>query len=112
MALLYANENFPLESVIALRRLGHDVLTTQDAGRAGQAVPDPDVLAFANDQDRAVLTFNRRDFIRLHAARPDHAGIIVCTVDADFATLARNVHDALAAAADVRGQLVRVYRSP
>lgn len=112
MARLYANENFPLETVLALRRLGHDVLTTQDAGRAGQAVPDPDVLAFAIDQDRAVVTFNRRDFIRLHAARPAHAGIIVCTADADFTNLARNVHEALSAVLDLHGQLVRVYRAP
>ena len=30
MARLYANENFPLPVVNELRRLGHDVLTTQD----------------------------------------------------------------------------------
>lgn len=112
MARLYANENFPLESVLALRHLGHDVLTTQDAGRAGQAVPDPDVLAFAIEQGRAVVTFNRRDFIRLHAVRPAHAGIVVCTANADFTALARNVHEALAALSDVHGQLVRVYRDP
>ena len=29
MARLYANENFPLPVVNELRRLGHDVLTTQ-----------------------------------------------------------------------------------
>lgn len=30
MARLYANENFPLPVVEALRRLGHDVLTIQE----------------------------------------------------------------------------------
>ena len=44
MARLYANENFPLPVVNELRRLGHDVLTTQDTDRAGKAVPDEEVL--------------------------------------------------------------------
>jgi hypothetical protein len=30
LALLYADENFPLTAVEALRRLGHDVLTTPE----------------------------------------------------------------------------------
>lgn len=110
MACLYANENFPLDAVDALRNLGHDVLTTADTGRAGQALPDEDVLAFATAAERAVVTFNRRDFIRLHAAVPDHAGIIVCTVDAAFVDLADRIHAALATVPDLRRQLVRVNR--
>jgi hypothetical protein len=47
MARLYANENFLLPAVEALRRFGHDVLTTTDSARAGQAIPDAEVLAFA-----------------------------------------------------------------
>ena len=35
MMTLYANENFPLPVVAALRALGYDVLTTQEAGNAG-----------------------------------------------------------------------------
>lgn len=111
MAHLYSNENFPLDAVQALRRLGHDVLTTADSGRAGQAVADEDVLAFAVAADRAVITFDRRDFIRLHVVAPNHAGIVVCTADAAFEDLARRVHEALIDLADLRGQLIRVYRS-
>ena len=40
IARLYANENFPLPVVIALRELGHDVLTTRDAGKANDAIPN------------------------------------------------------------------------
>jgi hypothetical protein len=40
MARLYANENFPFPAVVELRRLGHDVLTVSETGKAGQAVPD------------------------------------------------------------------------
>lgn len=47
MARIYANENFPLPVVETLCRLGHDVLTTLDAGQAGQALPDETVLRFA-----------------------------------------------------------------
>ena len=47
MAQFYANENFPLPVVEELRMLGHEVLTTQEAGEAGKSVPDKQVLAFA-----------------------------------------------------------------
>ncbi len=79
MADCYANENFPLPVVEALRELGHNLLTTYESGKAGQAVSDEDILAFAIAESRIVLTLNRRHFIRLHQAMPDHRGIIVCT---------------------------------
>ena len=47
MARLYSNENFPLPVVEELRQLGHDVLTTLEAGYAGQAISDEAVLDFA-----------------------------------------------------------------
>ncbi|CAB1084674.1 hypothetical protein D1AOALGA4SA_12185 [Olavius algarvensis Delta 1 endosymbiont] len=40
MARLYSNENFPLPVVEELRRFGHEVLTTLEAGVAGKSVPD------------------------------------------------------------------------
>jgi predicted nuclease of predicted toxin-antitoxin system len=67
MANFYADEQFPKNATIALRALGHDVLTVQDAGNANQKIPDEDVLAFATVNDRAVITINRVDFIRLHS---------------------------------------------
>jgi hypothetical protein len=36
VARLYANENFPLRVVEALRQLGHDVLTVREAGHDNQ----------------------------------------------------------------------------
>jgi hypothetical protein len=45
IARLYADENFPLPVVEALRGFGHDVLTTQDAGMANEGIPDQEVLA-------------------------------------------------------------------
>ncbi len=58
MARLYADENFPLPAVEALRRLGHDVLTAAEAGQAGQGIADDAVLTFAHALGRAVLTHN------------------------------------------------------
>ena len=66
-----------MEIVEALRRLGHDVLTAQEAGQANRAIADEKVLEFAVESNRAVLTLNRWQFIALHAARPRHSGIVV-----------------------------------
>lgn len=35
MARLYADEDFPYPVVLELRRLGHEVLTVQEAGKEG-----------------------------------------------------------------------------
>ena len=111
MARLYANENFPLPVVEKLRALGHDVLTSQEASKADQALPDTQVLAFAISQNRAVLTLNRLHFIRLHRQQPGHTGIVVCTFDPDFSGQADRIHQALSGYATLAGQLVRVNRA-
>lgn len=110
MARFYANENFPLPVVEELWRRGHDVLTTQEAGNSGNAIPDSEVLAFAVSENRSVLTFNRRHFVRLHEERPDHAGIVVCTFDPDFARLADRIHAQIEEQSDLTKRLVRVNR--
>jgi predicted nuclease of predicted toxin-antitoxin system len=110
MARLYSNENFPLQVVDELRRLGHEVLTSQEAGNAGQGISDDEVLNFACANNRAVLTLNRRHFIRLHQQQPAHAGIIVCTFDPNFANLAARIDMALRSCAEISGQLIRINR--
>jgi hypothetical protein len=110
MARLYANENFPRQVVERLRALGHDVVTTRDAGNAGRGVPDDQVLSFAVSEGRAVLTLNRRDFIKLHRSSPGYAGIIVCTEDADVEGQAARIDSIVAGAGVLDGQLLRVNR--
>lgn len=110
MARLYANENFPRQVVERLRELGHDVLTTQEGGRAGQSVPDPDALAFATQAQRTVLTINRRDFIRLHARNANHGGVIVCTQDRQFIAQAERIDEAIRSVGELAGRLLRVNR--
>ena len=60
MARLYANENFPLPAVEALRTFGHDILTTYESGRAGVALPDEEVLAFAVAERRILRACLKR----------------------------------------------------
>jgi len=108
VARLYANENFPLPAVLTLRELGHDVQTSHDAGRANRRIADEDVLQYATSQDRAVLTINRKHFVRLHQTTPAHSGIIVCTFDPDFAAQARRIDATVQSLDSLAGRLVRV----
>ncbi|MBI4615418.1 MAG: DUF5615 family PIN-like protein [Planctomycetes bacterium] len=110
MARFYANENFPLPVVERLRQLGHDVLTSEESGRAGRRVPDEEVLAFATAQRRAILTLNRKHFIQLHLGMPGHEGIVACTFDPDFEGQSGRIDEAIRALPDLHGRLVRVNR--
>ena len=90
MAQCYADGNFDYPVVERLRVLGHDVVTVQEAGEQGG--DDDHVLATATASNRIVLTFDRRDFTRLHKKSLAHAGIISCTWDADSDALASRIH--------------------
>ena len=107
---LYADENFPLRVVEELRRLGHDVLTAFEDGKANQSITDTQLLERATELGRAVLTLNRLDFKRLHLQFPNHAGIIICTEDPDRLGQAQRIGESVTNAGELRGQLVRVYR--
>jgi predicted nuclease of predicted toxin-antitoxin system len=112
MPLLLADENFPMPAVMALRRLGYDVLTLLEAALAGSAFPDDEVLQLATAQQRCLLTLNRKDFIKLHSLQPEHAGIVICKVDADFVALANRVDACLRQQIEpIGGQLLRVQRT-
>jgi hypothetical protein len=50
-------------------------------------------------------------FKRLHAAHPQHTGIVSCTYDPDFAGQAVRIHQALQNKAEITGQLMRVNRA-
>src|SRR4051794_30889178 len=66
MAILYADEDFYVPVAEELRLLGHDVVCVHEVGRKGN--PDPDVLAYAVSQGRAVLTCNHKDAANFIAA--------------------------------------------
>jgi hypothetical protein len=110
VAAFYADENFPLPTVEALRRLGHDVLTAYEAGQANQRIKDDAILAFATESGRVVLTLNRRDFVGLHGRFPGHAGIIVCSQDTDCDRQAAAIDAAVREHPALQGALLRVNR--
>ncbi len=110
MVLLYAEENFSLPVVEQLRLLGHDVVTVHERGRSGGS--DAQVLVDATVEGRAVLTFDKRDFWRLHHLTPAHAGIIRCDMREDPDLLATNIDKAIAGLASLAGQFIRINRAP
>jgi predicted nuclease of predicted toxin-antitoxin system len=110
MAQLYSYENFPQAAVERLRELGHNIVTTAERSQANLEVPDEAVLQFAIQEQRAVLTLNRKDFIRLHKQHPAHFGIIVCTVDNHFVALANRIHAEISSLSNLQNQLIRINR--
>ena len=104
----YADEDFPLTVVEELRRLGHDVVTTQQDGY--QSKPDSDILARAHALGRSILTHNRRHFERLHRQGWPHSGILSATQDPNnHIALAAHIHAALAGRSPARWH-IRVNR--
>jgi predicted nuclease of predicted toxin-antitoxin system len=93
-----------------LRVLGYNILTAQEAAQANRRIPDEQVLAFARQENRAVITQNRRDFVRLHKQNPDHAGIIVCSKNLDWDDFTSTIHQILRAQEDLMGKLVRINK--
>ncbi len=107
--LLYADKDFPLPEVEELRRLGHDGLTARQDGRASAS--DPDILARAHSLGRAVVTYNRRHYEKLHRQGAAHSGILSATQDRDHLALAARVHAALSGLSAGRW-CVRVNKPP
>lgn len=68
----YIDEQFPLDLARELRDHGVDVLTTQEAQRAG--TPDEDQLHYATTEGRVLVTQDK-DFLTL-ALNHYHRGII------------------------------------
>ncbi|WP_228057368.1 DUF5615 family PIN-like protein [Tychonema sp. LEGE 07203] len=56
MLKFYSNENFPIAMVDLLRSRGYDVLTSYEAGQANQKIPDDEVLMYATNAGRTVIT--------------------------------------------------------
>lgn len=79
---LYFDEDSSNQVVIeALREEGYEVLSTPEAGNRGKS--DGKQLEFATSQERALFSFNRGDFKRIHKEwwekGWEHFGIILAT---------------------------------
>jgi predicted nuclease of predicted toxin-antitoxin system len=68
----YMDEHVPAAVTAGLRKRGVDVLTAQEAGMV--EATDEDHFVLATNQGRVIFTQDA-DFLRLHAAGIEHAGI-------------------------------------
>lgn len=105
-----ADENFPFPVTLELRLLGHEVVTLEELGKSDQGLSDEGVLRLAVERDLALLTINRRHFVRLHERTPRHSGIVVCSLDLDFPGQAGRISEALERHGSVAGKLLRINR--
>jgi len=110
LARLYANENFPHPVVQQLQDLGHEVLTSGEADKANRVIPDDEVLEFASSEGRAVLTLNRKHFVRLHQSGKPHHGIIACTFNPNFKEQAGSIDEEIRNHPNLQQQLLRINR--
>ena len=80
---LHLNEHLSPRLAVQLRMHGYDVTSTLEMGMVG--VDDDEQLAFAVAEQRAIVTFNHKDFVVRHdqyqAAGEDHWGIVLSTVE-------------------------------
>jgi predicted nuclease of predicted toxin-antitoxin system len=111
MIKLYADENIPKSIITILRELGHNILTAQEAFKANQRIPDSEVLTYATQIHRAIITLNRNDFVNLHKVVEKHAGIIVCREDHKHPhQLAQRIHARILTYTSLDNQLIRVNK--
>ena len=93
----YTDEHVARAVVRGLRQRGVDVLTAAEVGLLG--AKDTDHLALAKSQARVIITQDD-DFLRLHAAGVEHAGIVCAAQGTRVSELIRSlmlVHDILEA---------------
>jgi len=111
MVPLLTDEDIPQGVVDELVQLATDVLTAKAAGLANQRLSDSAVLAFATSNGRALVTHNRRHYMRLHLRQQAHAGIIACTRDdSNPRALAQRIIDAIRNELTLVDRLIRIYR--
>ena len=81
----YLDENVGNAVARGLKKQGIDVITTGEAGRL--STPDEEQIAFATADERVVFTQDK-DFLIMHSAGQEHAGIA-------YARLGISVGDAI-----------------
>ncbi len=88
MLRFHLDENVPTAVAAGLAGRGYDVTTTNSTDLREAA--DPEQLAFALRDDRVVVTHDA-DFLRIHAAGVQHAGIAFASPDRSLGDLIRNL---------------------
>jgi hypothetical protein len=104
-----SNANIPIQVVTELRRMGHDVVTSQEAGKANSAVPDLEVLEFADGGEEDSPNSQPASFSPPPSTKHmPLTGIVLCTVAPNFSALAQRIHDAIQTGAEISNCLFRV----
>lgn len=72
---IIADKNFPRDIVLALRQRGHDVIYVSEMMSGAM---DDEILAFAHDEHRLMITYDK-DFgeLAFRHRQPSHGGIIL-----------------------------------
>ena len=84
----YMDEHVPRAVVRGLRVRGVDVVTTPEAGL--MSATDQQHLEFASSEGRALFTQDE-DFLKLHAAGLEHAGIVYAPQGASIGDVIRGL---------------------
>ncbi len=84
MTLRYLlDEDMSDRVAIGLRARDVDAISVHEIDRANRKLPDEEQLAFAAEQGRVIVTYNRADYQALDAAwrieGKQHAGILWCS---------------------------------
>lgn len=93
-----------------LAEAGHDVLSVNQANLTSHS--DAEVLQFAAQTDRIVLTRNVTDFLALHESDANHSGILATHEDRDvsknmnFPTIVQAIGNLERSGWDIAGQFV------
>jgi predicted nuclease of predicted toxin-antitoxin system len=81
LRLLIDEDSQAKRLVNLLKNAGHDVITVNETGLSGKF--NDEVLDYARQNERIILTRNYDDFQELHEANPVHPGIFVVYQDAN-----------------------------
>ncbi len=84
MALRFLlDEDMSDRVAVGLRARDVDAISVHEIDRANRQIPDEEQLAFAAEQGRVIVTYNRADYQALDAAwrieGRQHAGILWCS---------------------------------
>lgn len=84
----YTDEHVARAVVRGLRERGVDIVTTPEAGLLGASDEKP--LEYASSEGRVLFTQDE-DFLKLHAAGVDHAGIVYTHQGASIGDIIRGL---------------------
>lgn len=99
-ARFLADTNVPVKIIHSLRGLGYNTVTMQNVENTSQPenpMDDDQVLDYATQHKRTVVTLNKKHFKKLREDNVTHYGIIICRTDDEEHKRAKEI-DAIAKA--------------